>query len=198
MIPSFPRLGVLVKGIVFFVAAIALAFWIGTGLMRLEVTVPGVITATIVLIMLFLFGKGLAQDNRVAWASYLVSLGIFGTFLGITVALLSFDPRAVEQSVPNLLSGMQIAFISSAVGIFLSLMLRWKNVSGVVRGGGSEGRTAGDIYAQLTLLRKESKDAAERISQSLDHLAETLAEDDRAASTHLKEIAEGVKRRDQP
>ena len=67
-------------------------------------------TATIVLIMLLLFGKGLTQDNRAAWASYLVSLGIFGTFLGITVALLRFDPRAVEQSVPDLLSGMQIAF----------------------------------------------------------------------------------------
>ena len=163
-----------------------------------QVTVPGVMTATIVLIMLFLFGKGLTQGNRAAWASYLVSLGIFGTFLGITVALLSFDPRAVEQSVPDLLSGMQIAFISSGVGIFLSLMLRWKNVSGTVRGVASEGRTARDIYAQLTLLRKESKDAAERIRQSLDHLAETLTEDDRAASKHLEEIAEGVKRQDRP
>ena len=133
-------------------------------------------TAAIVLIMLALFGKGLTQDNRAAWASYLVSLGIFGTFLGITVALLSFDPRAVEQSVPDLLSGMQIAFISSAVGIFLSLVLRWKNVSGTVRGAASEGRTAGDIYAQLTLLRKESKEGAEQIKQSLDHFAETLAE----------------------
>lgn len=71
---------------------------------------------------------------------------------------------------------MQIAFISSAVGIFLSLVLRWKNVSGTVRGAASEGRTAGDIYAQLTLLRKESKEGAEQIKQSLDHFAETLAE----------------------
>ena len=144
--------------------------------MPMQITVPGAMTAGIVLIMLVLFGKGLTQDNRAAWASYLVSLGIFGTFLGITVALLSFDPRAVEQSVPDLLAGMQIAFISSAVGIFLSLVLRWKNVSGTVRGAASEGRTAGDIYAQLTLLRKESKEGAGQIKQSLDHLAETLAE----------------------
>ena len=184
--------------VIVFVTAIALVFWISAGLTPLQVTVPGVMTATIVLIMLLLFGKGLTQDNRAARASYLVSLGIFGTFLGITVALLSFDPRAVEQSVPDLLSGMQVAFISSAVGIFLSLVLRWKNVSGTERGAASKGRTAGDIYAQLTLLRKESKDAAERIRQSLDHLAETLAEDDRAASKHLEEIAEGVKRQDQP
>ena len=196
LIPRIPWLRVLLGGIVF-VTAIALAFLIGAELMR-QVTVPGAMTAAIVLIMLALFGKGLTQDNRAAWASYLVSLGIFGTFLGITVALLSFDPRAVEQSVPELLSGMQIAFISSAVGLFLSLMLRWKNVSGTVRGPASEGRSARDIYAQLTLLRKESKDAAERIRQSLDHLAETLTEDDRAASKHLKEIAEGVKRQDRP
>ena len=196
MIPRIPRLGVLVEGITV-VAAIALAFWLGAVLLSLRVTVPGVMTATIVFIMLLLFATGLTQDDRAAWASYLVSLGIFGTFLGITVALLRFDPRAVEQSVPDLLSGMQIAFISSAVGIFLSLMLRWKNVSGTARGAASEGRTARDIYAQLTLLRKESKDDAERIRQSLDHLAETLAENDRAAPKHVEEIAEGVKRQGQ-
>jgi len=77
---------------------------------------------------------------------------------------------------------MQIAFISSAVGIFLSLVLRWKNVSGRARGAASEGRTAGDIYTQLTLLRKESKEGAEQIKQSLDRFAETLAELDGRAN----------------
>ena len=94
-------------------AVMVLAFRIAAGLMP-QVNVSDVMTGTIVLIMLYLFRRGLTKDNRGAWASYLVSLGIFGTFLGITVALLSFDTRAVEQSVPDLLSGMQIAFISSA------------------------------------------------------------------------------------
>lgn len=69
LIPKIPWLRVLLVGIVF-VTALALAFLIGAGLMR-QVTVPGAMTAAIVLIMLALFGKGLTQGSRAAWASYL-------------------------------------------------------------------------------------------------------------------------------
>jgi uncharacterized phage infection (PIP) family protein YhgE len=166
-----------------------------------------VITTVIVLVMLGLFAQALRKaDNRSSWASYLVSLGIFGTFLGITVALWNFDARSVEESVPDLLSGMQIAFISSALGILLSLILRWQSVTGTVAGA-DEGKTADDIFmvlkghtsllesvktalvgdgdttliTQLKLLRGESKDGAERIREALDHFAKTLAENNSKA-----------------
>jgi hypothetical protein len=163
-------------------------------------------TAIIVLIMLGLFFAALSKDNRSSWASYLVSLGIFGTFLGITVALLSFDAGSIEESVPDLIGGMQVAFMSSAVGIFLSLILRWQIVANPA-GGATEGKSADDIYVvlrdhtklleslktalvgdgdttlitQLRLLRQESKDGADGVRASLDHFAETLAENNSKA-----------------
>ena len=164
------------------------------------------LTAFIVMVMLALFVRALSATDRSPWASYLVSLGIFGTFLGIAIALFSFDPGSVEESVPDLLSGMQIAFISSAVGIFFALILRWKNVAATVSEA-AEGKTADDIFrvlrdhtnlleslkaalvgdgdttliTQLRLLRQESKDGADRISDSLDNFAETLAENNSKA-----------------
>ena len=160
-------------------------------------------TTIIVLLMLVMLGvflRGRSAANRSAWASYLVSLGIFGTFLGISVALLSFDARAVEQSVPDLLAGMKVAFISSSWGIFLALVLRWRSLQ-ITEAGAAEGKNADDIFAvmqghtalleslknalvgdgdttlitQLRLLRQESKDNAARISDRLEHFAETLA-----------------------
>jgi len=163
--------------------------------------VSAAMTAIVVLVMLIVFFRAWPKENRSSWASYLVSIGIFGTFLGITVALLSFDSDTIQESVPGLLGGMQIAFISSAVGIFLSLILRWKSVTGTV-GGADEGKTAADIFmvleghtslleslktalvgegdttliTQLKLLRTESKDGAKGIKDALDDFAKTLAE----------------------
>ena len=56
--------------------------------------------------------------------SLLVSIGIFGTFLGIFLALISFNVNKVDESIPELLSGLKVAFGTSIVGLFLSLLFR--------------------------------------------------------------------------
>lgn len=54
------------------------------------------------------------------------TLGVLGTFFGITVGLLNFDPSpaAMQQSVTNLLSGMTTAFLTSILGMGLSIYLK--------------------------------------------------------------------------
>jgi biopolymer transport protein ExbB/TolQ len=47
----------------------------------------------------------------------LTSLGIFGTFIGITLGLLSFDHKSIDTSIDQLLAGMKTAFITSLVGM---------------------------------------------------------------------------------
>ena len=175
--------------------------------MSMEVnSVSIAITAFIVLAILIVFFRALPSKNPSLQASYLVSLGMFGTFLGITIALLDFKPANVQASVPNLLGGMQIAFISSAVGIFLSLILRWKSVMNKAVEV-AEGKTADDIFSvleshtdllaslktalvgdgdttlitQLRLLRNESRDYATQINASLNDFAQTLAENNSEA-----------------
>ena len=48
------------------------------------------------------------------------TIGVFGTFLGISVALFGFDVSDIDSSIPQLLNGLKVAFSSSIIGIFLS------------------------------------------------------------------------------
>lgn len=54
----------------------------------------------------------------------LTSAGIFFTFLGIFIALLNFDTSQIDQAIPKLLAGLQLAFLSSVVGIGSSILFR--------------------------------------------------------------------------
>ena len=54
----------------------------------------------------------------------LASLGILGTFVGIVLGLLNFDPTQLDESVEGLLGGLRTAFISSIAGILASLLFR--------------------------------------------------------------------------
>ena len=54
----------------------------------------------------------------------LTSLGILGTFVGISFALLDFNANELDNSIPSLLDGMKIAFLTSAVGMALSILIK--------------------------------------------------------------------------
>ena len=64
---------------------------------------------------------------RKKWISQLPSvvstLGVLGTFLGITKGLMSFDTTDLDASIPLLLDGLKTAFFTSLVGMFGSLVL---------------------------------------------------------------------------
>ena len=53
------------------------------------------------------------------------SLGVLGTFVGITCGLVSFDTSGLETSVPALLDGMKSAFLTSIFGMIGSLGVKW-------------------------------------------------------------------------
>ena len=53
-------------------------------------------------------------------------LGVLGTFIGIAAGLLNFDPSpaAMQSSVINLLGGMTTAFVTSIIGMGISLYFK--------------------------------------------------------------------------
>lgn len=55
--------------------------------------------------------------------STIVSLGILGTFIGISIGLWGFDTTAIEASVPKLLAGLKLAFMTSVLGMSFSIVL---------------------------------------------------------------------------
>lgn len=52
------------------------------------------------------------------------SLGVLGTFIGIVLGLIDFDPRNIKDSVPSLLQGLKTAFITSIAGMGAAYYLK--------------------------------------------------------------------------
>ncbi|RXJ71675.1 hypothetical protein CS022_20265 [Veronia nyctiphanis] len=57
-------------------------------------------------------------------ANLLTSLGILGTFAGIVVGLMEFDPSNIDGSIESLLAGLKTAFLTSLVGMAASIIFK--------------------------------------------------------------------------
>jgi len=84
-----------------------------------------------ILVVVFILAYANINSENKFWQSfssnapaYLTSLGIFFTFLGIFIALIAFDVKNIIAAIPLLLSGLQVAFLSSVVGIGGSVLFR--------------------------------------------------------------------------
>ena len=64
------------------------------------------------------------DGNSANRAEMALSFGILGTFLGIVAGLLGFDVRDIQGSIPQLLSGLQYAFITSIAGMISSILIK--------------------------------------------------------------------------
>ncbi len=62
-------------------------------------------------------------DNHQDYKSIIISIGVLGTFLGIFIGLMEFDTTNIKESVPLLLEGLKTAFVTSIVGMAISIGL---------------------------------------------------------------------------
>ena len=74
------------------------------------------------------------DGNAANRADMALSFGILGTFLGIVAGLLGFDVKDIQGSIPQLLSGLQYAFITSIAGMFSSIIIKLSAAKGEVSG----------------------------------------------------------------
>ena len=128
----------------------------------------------------------------------LTTLGIFFCFAGIAWGLLDFDPNNVRSSVPHLLGGIRTAFWSSVAGIFWALTLKIRVTlfgdATIPSSGAQEGSTVDDLArlmvqlnrsiaggddcslsSQAKLLRADSNDRLDRLTEAFDRYAENIA-----------------------
>jgi len=86
-------------------------------------------------------------------SGFAVTVGILGTFWGIAIGLMSFDVENIDSSVPHLLAGMKIAFLTSIVGMTASLLIKlFQAMFGTREKNGTT--TPGDIFAALVSIRR--------------------------------------------
>lgn len=85
----------------------------------------------ILLLCIWILFKAAGAGNEFKWLnnapSIITTVGIFCTFVGVTIGLLGYNPANPDLS--NLLAGLKIAFIPSAYAIFCSIFFKWSAIS---------------------------------------------------------------------
>lgn len=176
----------------------------------------GAFMAVIVLFTLYFHARFTPEVIYKA-PSFLTTLGILGTFLGIAVGLLSFDAAEVQRSVPALIDGVKTAVWASACGVFCALTIKLRDVfftrrkaarkvvaatvddlAESLRGieqvlGGVEQALVGETEPSLLLQMKgaqaEQSAVMLKFGHALDHFCEQMADSNmRALVTALHEV----------
>ena len=118
------------------------------------------LVSVIIILSVFIIGVvGINSKNKTLSSissnapTVLTSFGIFFTFLGILIALSNFDVKDVNGSVPRLLDGLRLAFLSSVVGLGSGLCFRFIAPS-VQKENSFEDATAGDLLQELKEITK--------------------------------------------
>lgn len=129
----------------------------------------------------------------------LTTLGIFGCFSGIAVALLDFDTANIAQSVPNLLNGVKTAFWASVAGVLGALTIKFRHrfSKAPVQNSTDEPKSASledvvlslnslrraiagendsSLITQLKLMRQEQNDNFDRLQESFEKFEERVSE----------------------
>ncbi len=67
--------------------------------------------------------KSFTKGQHADYKTLMVSSGVLGTFLGIFLGLYNFNTLDIDKSVPLLLDGLKFAFVTSIMGMGLSVFL---------------------------------------------------------------------------
>lgn len=136
---------------------------------------PEAVTDGFLLLMLSIFVLALAlrfarrgQDFVDHGPGFLTSLGILGTFIGIIIGLYEFSLADIDRSIADLMAGLKTAFITSVIGLALSLLLRvFTRMLRLPSDPPREGATIDDLNQNLVLLHSALEGFAGRASGEL-------------------------------
>lgn len=133
----------------------------------------------LLLVSVALYALNRAESFTRAVPNVLTSLGILGTFAGIVVGLMEFNPQDIDGSIELLLNGLKTAFLTSLVGMASSILLKIcysalsrKEDEAVAEVGPS------DIYQVMS----------EQLESSNELLAAIKGQDDSSLSTQVRSL----------
>ncbi|MEY3573153.1 MAG: hypothetical protein RJA77_1068, partial [Pseudomonadota bacterium] len=122
----------------------------------------------------------------------LTTMGILGCFTGITVALFSFNPNDIQQSVPSLLGGIRTAFWASLAGVFGALTLRFaqrfRPIAEPEAASVQEAEVIDVVRAIERMDRRQADDQGRLISAFQDFAQHMVENNQKAIVEALKEV----------
>ncbi|SCH44087.1 MULTISPECIES: hypothetical protein [unclassified Romboutsia] len=84
-----------------------------------------IVFALLVVWIVYKFLKDKQYSNESSLGNIASTIGVLGTFVGISIGLWKFDPSNISESVPMLLTGMKIAFATSIVGMSAAIFMKY-------------------------------------------------------------------------
>lgn len=112
--------------------------------------------------------------------SFISTLGVLGTFIGITIGLYFFNTENLDQSIPKLLSGLKTAFFTSLAGMVGSLILSRivnssfdendKGVSDINLAAGEICKAVAELKDQIRIQSQDQNAFYRNVSYSFDRL----------------------------
>ena len=118
--------------------------------------------------------------KKVSTKSVILSLGIVGTFIGIVWGLYNFDTTdtdGIQKSIGNLLNGLKTAFLTSILGMIISITLSIKDI--FFGSSETEEKEIDKLKEIVDLLKTNSptngtKDNFKALASSINNLAERM------------------------
>jgi|GEM_PF-2166692 len=136
---------------------------------------PTTLLICLFILIMFVWDLATLNGNHLDFRSLIVTVGIFGTFLGILLGLLEFDTLNIEGSVPPLLEGMKTAFLTSVFGLGASGALTFiALVTG--KEDDSEAAATRSLERKLQELLDETKTGFKVTNYNLEQALNKLAE----------------------
>ena len=126
----------------------------------------------LILVLKFKNSEKMEANRRIIeyFPTLVSTLGVLGTFWGITKGLMAFDTSDLDQSIPGLLDGLKTAFFTSLVGMigsmFLSAFISKKQDE---RDGGISdiNQAAGEITKSVKAMSDANTETMRSIQQQL-------------------------------
>lgn len=126
----------------------------------------------LVLVIKFKKSDKLLANRRIVeyFPTFVSTLGVLGTFYGITVGLLAFDTADLDKSIPGLLDGLKTALFTSLAGMIGSMILSAfiSRKQDQNDGGVSDiNQAAGTICQAVQQMSELNKATIERLSEQM-------------------------------
>lgn len=124
------------------------------------------------------------------WPNLFITLGIIGTFIGITFGIsnLNFqNDTTLKNSINSLLSSMGTAFSSSILGIIFSIISQWLNKKLILE---NSKKSSNRILDEIIGIRNDLKELNEVFSRPLETISENAGQTVEKYTQKISEINE--------
>ena len=152
-----------------------------------------IVTFAIIMLMAIGWFWKMRHQQVNAVASIVTVIGVLGTFFGIAIGLYQFDTENIATSVPKLLEGLKIAFITSILGIAGSIFLKWSALNNRKKQAASEetytGATVDDLAGLLRNILDVEQEEGKETRETLHSIERSLTgEGDSTVLTQLQKL----------